>query len=232
MTNHEAMDDLAGSLRSAALPTAQGTRRSRGHGAKLLALLAVAVVVFGCRAPSIAHDLGTRMVVIGIDSADWKIIDHLADEGKMKNLMALRKRGVWGRHLTLESIPLSPVVWTTIATGKTPEQHGIGWFMVDQPNGTRVPVRSYNRKVKALWNILAEYHRRADVLGWWATFPAEHIGKGVIVSDAMGFHGFGASARGGDNTEKTYPSSLYSELAPLMPKEEDVSYDFASRFLH
>src|SRR5262249_8392941 len=83
----------------------------------------------------------TRAVVIGIDGADWKIIDELAAAGEMPNLTRLRERGVSGPIETLSDIALSPVIWTSVATGKTAAKHGVTWFMVDQPDGTRVPVR-------------------------------------------------------------------------------------------
>ena len=74
----------------------------------------------------VARDLGTRAVVIGIDGADWKIIDALVAEGRMPHLEGLRSRGVRGQIETLHDIPLSPVIWTSVATGKTAAKHGIG----------------------------------------------------------------------------------------------------------
>ncbi len=174
---------------------------------------------------------GTRAVVIGIDGADWTIIEALAAEGEMQNLMSLRKRGTWGPIETLRDIPLSPVIWTSVATGKTAAKHGVTWFMVDQPDGTRVPVRSHNRKTKAIWNILGENGRRPKVLGWWATYPAEDIGKGTIVSDALGYHGFGSTARGNDDVGKTYPADLYESAFSRIPAEQQISAEFVQRFI-
>ena len=53
-------------------------------------------------------------------------------EGKLPNFARLRQEGAYGR---LQSSPplLSPVIWTTIATGKTPDQHGIGHFVAVSP---------------------------------------------------------------------------------------------------
>ncbi len=140
------------------------------------ALLCTAACLAGC-------SLGPqpdrpRAVVIGIDSADWKVIDSLAAEGRMPNLAALRERGTSGPIQTLVDFPLSPVIWTSVATGKTPAKHGITWFLVDQPDGTRVPVRSHNRKVKALWNILAEQGRRTTAVGCGAEADS---GKFIVV---------------------------------------------------
>jgi tetratricopeptide (TPR) repeat protein len=194
--------------------------------------LSALVALIACGSKQGSRELDTRAVVIGIDSADWKVIEALAAKGGMPNLMKLRQRGAWGPIETLSDIPLSPVIWTSVATGKTATKHGIAWFMVDQPDGTRAPVRSYNRKSLAIWNILARRELRATVLGWWATFPAENVGRGAMVSDALGFHGFGATARGGDDKTKTHPSSLFGELDALMPTEQQIAPEFVQRFIH
>ncbi len=195
-------------------------------------MAAATLLSSACRKPDAPHDLGTRAVVIGIDSADWKIIDALAAQGRMPNLSRLRSLGVSGPIETLSDVPLSPVIWTSIATGKTPAKHGITWFMVDQADGSRVPVRSTNRKTKAIWNMLAAGDRRPVVVGWWATYPAEDVGDGIIVSDALGFHGFGSTAREGDNQEKTHPASLFATVDPLVPPRQQLPYDFVKRFVH
>jgi tetratricopeptide (TPR) repeat protein/predicted AlkP superfamily phosphohydrolase/phosphomutase len=198
----------------------------RGRALALVVALAAAWLV-ACRGAD--H---TRAVVIGIDGADWRVIDPLVAEGRMPNLAKLRERGTSGPIQTLAELPISPVVWTSVATGKTPSKHGVTWFLVDQPNGARVPVRSVNRKVKALWNVLAESGRTPIVLGWWATYPAEDVGPGVVVSDALGFHGFGRTARTGDAKGKTHPPELFPSMEVLMPPEQQISPEFASRFLH
>ncbi len=186
----------------------------------------------GCGSKGDVRDLGTRAVIIGIDGADWKLIDALEAEGALPNLARVRARSAWGKIETLNDLPLSPVIWTSVATGKAPAKHGISWFMVDRPDGTRVPVRSHNRKVKALWNILAEHGRWPAVVGWWATYPAERIEKGTIVSDGLGFHGFGSTAREDDDKNKVYPASLFDEMNAQVPPDQQISADFARRFIH
>ena len=194
--------------------------------------LALLLAISQCSRGPDVESIGTRAVVIGIDSADWKIIEQIAEDGGMPNLMRLREQGAWGPLETLTDIPLSPVIWTSIATGKTAAKHGITWFMVDRPDGTRVPVRSHNRNVKAIWNLLAEAKRKPNVVGWWASYPAEDVGRGVLVSDGLGFHGFGSTARGGSPEEKVYPASRFEELDPLVPPLQQIPYEFVSRFVH
>jgi len=196
-----------------------------------LALMAV-VWMGGCGDADSPKGIGTRAVVIGIDGADWAVIDAIAAHGKLPNLTALRERGVTGSIRTAGDIALSPVIWTSVATGKTADQHGISWFLVDRPDGTRAPVRSHNRKAKAIWNLLAERGRKPIVIGWWATYPAEDVGDGVIVSDALGFHGFGSTARGDRDARKTHPSGLFPEVDALVPAEQQLSPKFVRRFVH
>ena len=89
-------------------------------------------------------------MLIGLDGADWKLIDAMLARGELPNLARLRREGVWG-HLKSAVPLLSPLIWTTIATGKTPDQHGILSFRADDSEtGDAVPVTSNLRKVKAL----------------------------------------------------------------------------------
>ncbi len=57
-----------------------------------------------------------KVLLIGWDAADWKVIDPLIEQGKMPALKSLIERGVYGKLQTLDP-PLSPMLWTSIATG-------------------------------------------------------------------------------------------------------------------
>ncbi|MCB9881971.1 MAG: tetratricopeptide repeat protein [Planctomycetes bacterium] len=198
-------------------------------GCALVALLACTPSSDG---PTTGDAQPARILLIGLDGADWKIIDPLIEQGRLPNLARLKREGVSGPLRTLQDIPLSPVIWTSIATGKGPSKHGITWFLVDTPDGKRVPVRSNNRRVKAIWNILAEYHRAAGIVGWWASAPAENVRDGVIASDALGFHGFGRTGQGLPDTEKVYPPERFEEFAALVPPVNGIGFDLARDFFH
>jgi len=126
--------------------------------------------------------LAKKVLLIGWDAADWKIINPLMDQGLMPTLEAFVNHGVMGNIATLRPI-LSPMLWNSIATGKRADKHGILGFMEPDPQtgGVR-PVTSTSRKVKALWNILTQRGYKAHVLGWFAGHPAEPI-NGISVSD-------------------------------------------------
>ena len=126
--------------------------------------------------------LAKRLLVVGWDAADWKVIHPLMDAGKMPTLEKLVNGGVMGTIATLHPV-LSPMLWTSIATGMRPFKHGVLGFTEPSPDGSDVrPVSTLSRKVKAVWNILNQNGYRSIVVGWWPSHPAEPL-NGVMVSN-------------------------------------------------
>lgn len=100
----------------------------------------------------------------------------------MPTLKKLVEGGSMGRLATLDP-PLSPTLWTSIATGKRPYKHGIHGFTEPDPSGEGIrPIYSTNRKVKAIWNILTQHGLKTHVVGWWPSHPAEPI-NGTMISN-------------------------------------------------
>lgn len=171
--------------------------------------------------------------MLGIDGLDPQAIDLLMSEGKLPNLAKMRQEGTYGRLVSQKPL-LSPIIWTTIATGRSPGEHGIGHFVAADPQtGDRLPVTSDMRRVAALWNIAGEAGRRPVVVGWWATWPPEPI-DGVVVSDHMAYHFlFAEGFTGGEGGEsKTHPPELADALQPLLHRPTDLSHEELSRFVN
>jgi predicted AlkP superfamily phosphohydrolase/phosphomutase/tetratricopeptide (TPR) repeat protein len=128
--------------------------------------------------------LAKRVLLIGWDAADWKVINPLLDAGKLPNLSRLVDGGVIGNIATLQPC-LSPILWTSIATGKTADKHGITGFVEPNPEaeGLRL-ASSTSRTTKALWNIFSQQGLQTIVIGWFASHPAEPI-RGVCVSNRL-----------------------------------------------
>jgi predicted AlkP superfamily phosphohydrolase/phosphomutase len=146
---------------------------------KLLIVLLCVTTLCGCRREPAAPRHRPPLIVIGIDGGEWKVIHRLWEQGKLPHFKTIAQRGITATlHTAYNS---SPVIWTTIATGVTPDVHGITDFVVTTPRGD-VPVSSAVRKVPALWNMLTRAGRRVAVLGWWASWPAEPV-NGVVLSD-------------------------------------------------
>jgi predicted AlkP superfamily phosphohydrolase/phosphomutase/tetratricopeptide (TPR) repeat protein len=123
-----------------------------------------------------------KILIIGWDAADWDVIDPLIQQGRMPALQRLISGGVYGRLKTMDP-PLSPMLWTSIATGVRADKHGICGFVEPSADGEGLkPVSSSSRKVKALWNIYTQQGLKSNVVAWWPTNPVEKI-NGVMVSN-------------------------------------------------
>ncbi|EDM43739.1 type I phosphodiesterase/nucleotide pyrophosphatase [unidentified eubacterium SCB49] len=123
-----------------------------------------------------------KTLLLGWDAADWKIIGPLMAKGQMPNLKKLIQNGVYGNMSTMNP-PFSPMLWSSVATGKTPDKHGVLGFIEVVSNKTAVrPVTARSRKARAIWNILHHEGYKSNVVGWWPSFPAEPI-NGVVVTD-------------------------------------------------
>ena len=130
-------------------------------------------------------DRKPKVLLIGWDSADWKIIKPLLDEGGMDGVRSLMDGGSHGNLATLEP-QLSPMLWTSIATGKMAYDHGVeGFTEVDPVSGGIVPVSAATRKCKTLWEILGEHGLRSHVVSWFAT-QGERDLDGKMVSNMFG----------------------------------------------
>ncbi len=164
-----------------------------------------------------------KVLLVGWDAADWKIIHKLVDEGKMPNMARFVEGGVIGNLATIHP-ELSPMLWTSIATGKRPYKHGILGFTEPDPElGGIRPITNLSRKSKALWNILNQSGKKSIVVGWWPSHPAEPI-NGVMVSNhyqrAVAPYGKPWPMRQGT----VHPERLVKNLAELRlhPQELDV----------
>jgi len=146
----------------------------------LLAVLPVLCVLSACgRETRLA---AKKVLFVGLDGADWQLLDGYMASGIMPNLAALAREGRTGRLTTIQP-PLSPLVWTTMMTGVSPLEHGILDFTRFNPqSGASEPITSDERRVPAVWNMAGDAGRSVAIFGLWATWPAEQV-RGLLVSD-------------------------------------------------
>lgn len=93
-----------------------------------LVLLLAAALACGEPAPPAPR----RVVVIGIDGAEWAVIERLRAAGRLPVLDGLIRRGTSGPLGTFRPT-LSPALWTTVATGVPPAEHGVENFVLQRP---------------------------------------------------------------------------------------------------
>ena len=171
---------------------------------------------------------GPRAPVIwlGLDGLDWDLLDRLSREGKMPNWTRLVAAGASARLKSFMPI-LSPIVWTSIATGVTPDVHRVLDFQeVDPATGAKMPISGRSRAVPAIWNVAAASGRTVGVVGWWATHPAEEV-TGFFVSDHASPILFEGLPRAG----VAFPTALAAGVEQIAAKEEQVSDAEIARFI-
>jgi len=171
------------------------------------------VVVAACSSPEPAPT--APILVIGVDGLEWSVLAPLVRRGELPHIRSLMERGAYGKLETLEPT-VSPVIWTTIATGRPPGEHGIDDFVHDDGANERRLYNRLDRRVRAFWNIFSEAGRQVHVVGWFLTYPAESV-RGFMVSQYASLERGAEFWKGTlreDVKNQTYPESLLAELAP------------------
>jgi len=184
------------------------------------------LVLSGCGSP----EVGDELWIIGLDGADWDQLDPMIARGELPNLAQLKNEGASG--ILLSDTPMiSPILWTSISTGKTPDLHGVTWFMTDAPDGSKIPISSEERRVRTFWNIASEAGMSVGISGWWATWPAEPL-NGYLISDAVAWHSFGVTGRSNPAEGKTWPWELIHQVDELMPDPAAISDNLMTTLIH
>lgn len=123
----------------------------------------------------------SKLLLIAWEAAEWSIIEPLLDAGDLPNLNRLIEHGVMGRLANLGPVE-PPLAWTSVATGRRPEDHGIVGSQEPDENGIDVrPFPVTSRRCKAVWNLLNDIGLRTHVVAWPATWPSEKL-NGVMLS--------------------------------------------------
>ncbi len=123
------------------------------------------------------------LFVFALDGLEWRVLKPLLEQGKLPVMAGLMERGSYG-YLSSMQPTFSAVVWTSIATGKRPEKHGIRHFVYEESVNGKKEFRYFtsgHRQTKAMWNIFSERGLVNHTIGWWMTYPAEPV-KGILVS--------------------------------------------------
>ncbi len=192
---------------------------------KAAAVLAMSLWLLVCLLAGCGRDVAAdrRLLIVGIDSADWSVVQPLLDEGRLPNLAKLIDGGVSSDLRSLEPAQKSPVIWTTIATGKLPHKHGIGDAL--GRSGGKI-MTSNVRRVRTVWDILGEAGKSVTVIGWLVSWPAEEL-NGYMVTDYFQF----APKPDRELPEKlTYPDEILDELERLRVTADAVTDEELLRF--
>lgn len=205
------------------------------HFFQILSIAAIALVA-GCsgkETPRSVSEPRAPMVLLAIDGMEWHVMKPLLESGAMPVTASLMKRGTWG-YLQSMIPTYSAVIWTSVATAKRPEKHGIEHFVYRDDNGEYRYYTSGHRKTKAFWNILTDYDLNVDCIGWWITYPAEVV-NGCMVSqtnttsvlhDPQRALWKGSLLKGVE--DQVYPPEYQNHVMTLL-EETDASMDALTR---
>jgi len=158
------------------------------------------------------------VIWLGLDGLDWELLDRLAAEGKMPNWKKLTAEG-YSASLTSFMPVLSPIVWTTVATGVGPDVHRVLDFQeVEAKTGQKVPISGDSRAVPAVWNVASAAGLKVGVVGWWATHPAEEV-TGFFVTD----HASPILFQGLPRAGVAYPVTLTAGVEQIIARDGRIS---------
>ncbi len=110
-------------------------------------------------------------VIFCMDGANWAIIDRLTSKGGLPTLTSLQREGV---RYDMESISplMSPILWTTIASGVSSDRHGVHNFYA----------MSSNVKSPRLWDMVEQNGGSVGLSGWPVTWPPREVNGWLIPS--------------------------------------------------
>jgi predicted AlkP superfamily phosphohydrolase/phosphomutase/Tfp pilus assembly protein PilF len=157
-----------------------------------------------------------RVAIFAIDGADWELLKELANDGRIPNIKALSQGGATASVQTIQPM-ISPMLWTTVATGLTPDRHGVLDYM---NRAQHAPVDAYARRAPAVWDIADAFARPSEVVNWWTSWPP--AAKTSTFFDAPG----------PDVLNAIYPSTLQPRADSLIVPLQTIGYGNVRRFLN
>ncbi len=156
-----------------------------------------------------------KVIVIGLDGFEPKIVGPMLNKGELPNLAQLRKQGGLS-HVRTTYPAQTPVAWSTFATGMNPGGHGIFDFIRRDPK-TYLPDLSMNRHEQKhaylppkavslvhgtpLWELLSIAGLPSSIVRFPCTYPPDNI-KGRMLA-GMGV----PDLRGGLGTPTFYTTA-------------------------
>jgi predicted AlkP superfamily phosphohydrolase/phosphomutase len=158
-----------------------------------------------------------RLIFLGLDGLDPSLAERYMKEGKLPNLSRLREQGSFHRLRT--TFPaLSPVAWSTFATGVNPARHAMFDFLnrsmssyMPYLSSSRVsgpekilklgkyriplsrPIVEMRRKSRTFWQILGQRQIASTILRVPISFPPEKFNgrmlSAMCTPDLLGTQG-------------------------------------------
>jgi len=130
-----------------------------------------------------------RVIVIGLDGLEPKIVEPMLNAGELPHLARVRAAGGYARVRT--TFPAqTPVAWSTFATGTNPGGHGIFDFIRRNPvtylpdialnryeqRNAFLPPKAVNlRRGQTVWDVLSEAGVPSTIIRCPCTYPPDDV---------------------------------------------------------
>ena len=159
----------------------------------------------------------------GLDGLTWSFLDPLLEAGQLPNFESVLEDAAFGELETFRPTR-SAILWTSVATGKTMEKHGItDWTYVDEEARGEIEqlraVSALTGPAATMWEILGAKGFAVSVVNWWVTYPARPV-NGVLITDRLKSLMNRMSIA--DEPDLVYPPALIEELRPMFLRPAEV----------
>ncbi|MHA1409209.1 MAG: alkaline phosphatase family protein [Candidatus Odinarchaeia archaeon] len=147
-----------------------------------------------------------KIILLGIDGADWSIINPLLENGTFSTFNEIIQQG-FSSVLRSCIPPFSLPAWTSIFTGTNPGKHGITDIIMRERGGFKIANSSY-RMVPPIWNLLSNNGFRSIIVNEPTTYPPDRF-NGIMTTGMMTPY---------ESNNFAYPLSINKELNEVTKK--------------
>src|SRR5919205_829622 len=126
-----------------------------------------------------------RVMIVGWDGVDWKVLRPMLDAGELPNLQALIERGAHGDCLS--TVPShSWCAWPSFMTGLNPAGHGVFDILEHKPGESkRLPITYHSIKARTLFADLDAAGKTSLAVNIPLTFPTPKINGKVVAGGVL-----------------------------------------------
>ena len=105
-----------------------------------------------------------RVVVVGMDGLDRALLTSLMESGDLPTFSKVIEEGAVADLKTTKPI-ISPIIWTTVASGYPGEVHGIGGWTSEAGE----PFTSADARTWRVWDVATKHGIETVSVGWLMT---------------------------------------------------------------
>lgn len=167
-----------------------------------------------------------KVVVVGLDGLEYTMLDRLVAAGELPNFARLMREGVRGEMEVTTPI-MSPILWTTIASGYPADVHGIGGWTTGRGHS----FSGADVRVSRVWDVVSGAGAGVVVSGWLMTWPASPVNGSMLSERFVWSYPMNKDpaeksvgiAGAVDRAATTFPDALAARAEALRPDDAWVA---------